>query len=158
MYIVAGHLTSKSDVYSFGVVLLEMLTGKKVMDKTRPKGEHDLVEWARPLLNKCNYFQLTDHKLQGQFSEKGMYRVMKLASRCLVGDPKARPLMSDVVEVLKSLPPYLNTVSTSKLSLQGFHVGPSNHEANYSLRTTSRNIPSRFQASPCDLKYPLSLP
>ncbi|XP_061358036.1 serine/threonine-protein kinase PBL34-like [Gastrolobium bilobum] len=160
-YVMTGHLTSKSDVYSFGVVLLEMLTGKKAMDKTRPRGEHHLVEWARPLLNKRNYFQLIDPKLQVHFSQKGAYMVMKLASHCLVGDPKTRPLMSEVVRVLKSLPPYKNMASTSQLPLQGFHVGPSNHGANkYGLRTasTSRNIPSRFQASPCDLKYPLPPP
>ncbi|KAI8032449.1 putative serine/threonine-protein kinase PIX7 [Camellia lanceoleosa] len=33
-YVMTGHLTSKSDVYSFGVVLLEMLTGRRSMDKS----------------------------------------------------------------------------------------------------------------------------
>ncbi|KAL6348361.1 hypothetical protein AAG906_005665 [Vitis piasezkii] len=36
-YVSTGHLTTKSDVYSFGVVLLEMLTGRRSMDKSRPK-------------------------------------------------------------------------------------------------------------------------
>ncbi|KAI4376682.1 hypothetical protein MLD38_014418 [Melastoma candidum] len=36
-YVMTGHLTSKSDVYSFGVVLLEILTGRRSMDKKRPK-------------------------------------------------------------------------------------------------------------------------
>lgn len=35
-YIMTGHLTSKSDVYSFGVVLLELITGRRAMDKKRP--------------------------------------------------------------------------------------------------------------------------
>ncbi|KAF7112301.1 hypothetical protein RHSIM_RhsimUnG0243400 [Rhododendron simsii] len=46
-YIETGQLTTRNDVYGFGVVLLEMLSGRKAMDKSRPSGEHNLVEWAR---------------------------------------------------------------------------------------------------------------
>ncbi|EEE67579.1 hypothetical protein OsJ_25109 [Oryza sativa Japonica Group] len=49
-YIMTGHLTAKSDVYSFGVVLLEILTGRRAVDKTRPNREQSLVEYARPCL------------------------------------------------------------------------------------------------------------
>ncbi|KAL2940097.1 Serine/threonine-protein kinase RIPK [Bienertia sinuspersici] len=42
-YVALGHLTTMSDVYSFGVVLLELLTGKRYMDKNRPEREHCLV-------------------------------------------------------------------------------------------------------------------
>ncbi|WVZ04422.1 hypothetical protein V8G54_025228 [Vigna mungo] len=33
-YVAIGRLTAKSDVYSFGVVLLELLSGRRVVDKT----------------------------------------------------------------------------------------------------------------------------
>ncbi|XP_045792068.1 translocon-associated protein subunit alpha-like [Trifolium pratense] len=39
-----GHLTTKSDVYSYGVVLLEMLYGKRAVDKNIPSRQHNLVE------------------------------------------------------------------------------------------------------------------
>ncbi|GBG73041.1 hypothetical protein CBR_g12759 [Chara braunii] len=45
-YAMTGQLTLKSDVYSFGVVLLELITGRKVIDATRPHGEHNLVAWV----------------------------------------------------------------------------------------------------------------
>ncbi|RYR70237.1 hypothetical protein Ahy_A03g016744 isoform A [Arachis hypogaea] len=41
-YLATGHLTAKSDVFSFGVVLLEMLSGRRAVDKNRPSGQHNL--------------------------------------------------------------------------------------------------------------------
>lgn len=41
-----GVLTHKSDVYSFGVILLELLTGRKPVDHTMPKGQQSLVTWV----------------------------------------------------------------------------------------------------------------
>ena len=38
-----GQLSAKSDVYSFGVVLLELLTGRKPVDHTLPRGKQSLV-------------------------------------------------------------------------------------------------------------------
>ena len=105
IYRVSGHLTSKSDVYSFGVVLLEMLTGRRSMDKNRPNGEHNLVEWARPHLGeRRRFYRLLDPQLEGCFLIKGSQKALQLAAHCLSPDPKARPLMSEVVEALKPLP------------------------------------------------------
>jgi serine/threonine protein kinase len=103
-YVMTGHLTSRSDVYSFGVVLLEMLTGRRSMDKSRPSGEHNLVEWARPYLGeKRRLYRLIDPRLDGNFSIKGAQKAAQLACHCLSRDPKARPLMSEVVEALRPL-------------------------------------------------------
>lgn len=46
-----GQLTQKSDVYSFGVVLLELLTGRKPVDHTMPRGQQSLVTWVSLLLS-----------------------------------------------------------------------------------------------------------
>ncbi|KAI3665890.1 hypothetical protein L6452_44525 [Arctium lappa] len=103
-YVMTGHLTSKSDVYSFGVVLLEMITGRRSMDKNRPNGEHNLVEWARPHLGeRRRLYHLIDPLLEGRFSVRGAQKAAQLAKLCLNRDPKARPLMSDVYEALKPL-------------------------------------------------------
>jgi len=45
-YAMTGQLTVKSDVYSFGVVLLELITGRKAIDSTRPASEQNLVSWV----------------------------------------------------------------------------------------------------------------
>lgn len=45
-YALTGQLTTKSDVYSFGVVFLEIITGRRVIDNTRPTEEQNLVAWV----------------------------------------------------------------------------------------------------------------
>ncbi|XVF14238.1 hypothetical protein REPUB_Repub09cG0040900 [Reevesia pubescens] len=113
-YVMTGHLTSKSDVFSFGVVLLEMLTGQRSMDKNRPNGEHNLVEWARPYLGeRRRFYRLMDPRLEGHFSIKGAQKAIQLAAHCLSRDPKARPLMSEIVEALKPLPNLKDMACTS---------------------------------------------
>ncbi|XP_022750626.1 probable serine/threonine-protein kinase PIX7 isoform X4 [Durio zibethinus] len=113
-YVMTGHLSSKSDVYSFGVVLLEMLTGRRSMDKNRPNGEHNLVEWARPHLgDKRSFFRILDPRLEGHFSVKGAQKAAQLAAQCLSRDPKARPRMIEVVETLKPLPNLKDMASSS---------------------------------------------
>ncbi|XP_071913095.1 serine/threonine-protein kinase PBL34-like isoform X1 [Coffea arabica] len=162
-YVMTGHLTSKSDVYSFGVVLLEMLTGRRSMDKTRPNGEHNLVEWARPYLReRRRFYRLIDPRLEGQFSIRGAQKAVQLAAHCLTRDAKARPLMSEVVEVLKPLPDLKDMASSSSYfqALQaerasiaqaiknGGRVQAALPEKNGQQNPTL-STPNRPQASPC---------
>ncbi|KAL3745232.1 hypothetical protein ACJRO7_014359 [Eucalyptus globulus] len=103
-YVMTGHLTSKSDVYSFGVVLLEILTGRRSMDKKRPSGEQNLVTWARPhLTDKRKLYHLVDPRLELNYSIKGVQKVSQLAFHCLSRDPKSRPAMDEIVKVLTPL-------------------------------------------------------
>lgn len=103
-YLATGHLTAKSDVYSFGVVLLEMLSGKRAVDKNRPSGQHNLVEWAKPYLaNKRRVFRVLDTRLEGQYSTDDACKVATLALRCLSTESKFRPNMDEVVTSLEQL-------------------------------------------------------
>ncbi|KAL4326229.1 hypothetical protein GQ457_11G018080 [Hibiscus cannabinus] len=102
-YVMTGHLTARSDIYGFGVVLLEMLLGRKAMDKSRPSREHNLVEWARPLLvHNKKLMRILDPRMEGQYSSKTAMKVANLAYQCLSQNPKGRPLMSQVVELLET--------------------------------------------------------
>ena len=127
-----GHLTAKSDVYSFGVVLLEMLSGKKAIDKNRPTGEHNLVEWAKPYLtNKRRIFRILDARLEGQYSMGRALRVANLAIHCLSVDPKVRPSMDEVVTTLEQLQDLKGTSNhdqkDSQLNLHGNSGGGPRH-------------------------------
>lgn len=103
-YLATGHLTSKSDVYSFGVVLLEMLSGRRAIDKNRPTGEHNLVEWAKPYLtNKRKIFRILDNRLEGQYSLDVAHKAANLAFRCISMDPRFRPTMNEIVKELEHI-------------------------------------------------------
>lgn len=103
-YVMTGHLTAKSDVYSFGVVLLELLTGRRSVDKTRLGKEQSLAEWARPKLNdRKKISQLIDPRLEEHYSIRAAQKACCLAYYCLSLNPKMRPFMSDVLEILEPL-------------------------------------------------------
>ncbi|GKB52656.1 E-beta-farnesene synthase, partial [Tanacetum coccineum] len=97
-----GHLTVRNDVYSFGVVLLELLTGRRSVDKTRPTKEQSLVDWARPKLkDKKKWLLSSDPRLEDQYSIRASQKAYSLAYYCLRNNHKARPLMTDIVHTLE---------------------------------------------------------
>ncbi|MCD7466961.1 hypothetical protein HAX54_004067 [Datura stramonium] len=106
-YLMTGHLTAASDVYSFGVVLLELLTGRRSVDKSRPNREQNLTDWARPQLKDSRKLRrIMDPRLEGLYPEEGVQKAALVAYQCLSHRPKARPEMSTVVKTLESLKDY----------------------------------------------------
>ncbi|KAG5541192.1 hypothetical protein RHGRI_021148 [Rhododendron griersonianum] len=103
-YVNTGHLTTRSDIYSFGVVLLELLTGRRALDKTRPKSEQNLVDWSKPYLTSSRRLRfIMDPRLSGQYSVKGAKEMALLALQCVSLIPKDRPKMPVIIETLESL-------------------------------------------------------
>jgi serine/threonine protein kinase len=115
-----GHLTTRSDVYSFGVVLLEMLSGRRAVDKNRPSGEHNLVEWAKPnLANKRKIFRILDNRLEGQYTMDVAYKAATLSLQCLSMEAKFRPTMDEVVTALEELQESRDTGGVQKTLSNG---------------------------------------
>lgn len=104
-YVQTGKLTAKSDVWSFGVVLYELITGRRAVDRNRPRGEQKLLEWVKPYVSDSKKFHvIVDPRLQGQYyCIKSVQRVAALANKCLMKQPKSRPRMSEVVSLLGSI-------------------------------------------------------
>ncbi|WVZ98273.1 hypothetical protein U9M48_043736 [Paspalum notatum var. saurae] len=103
-YAMTGQLTVKSDVYSFGVVFLELITGRKAIDNTKPHGEQNLVAWARPLFKDRRKFpKMADPLLQGRFPMRGLYQALAVAAMCLQEQAATRPFIGDVVTALSYL-------------------------------------------------------
>ncbi|XP_019193478.1 PREDICTED: protein STRUBBELIG-RECEPTOR FAMILY 5 [Ipomoea nil] len=96
--------TMKSDVYSFGVVMLELLTGRKPYDCSKPRPEQFLVRWASPQLHDIDALEkMVDPALRGLYPPKSISRFADIIALCVQAEPEFRPPMSEVVEALVRL-------------------------------------------------------
>lgn len=123
-----GDLTIKSDVYSFGVVLLELITGRRALDTSRPVDEQSIVSWAQPIFKDPSKFpEMADPLLKKGFSVTSLNQAVGVAAMCLQEEPSARPFISDISAALsflamappeapipERLAPMLSRVSTSR--------------------------------------------
>ncbi|KAL9684807.1 hypothetical protein QQ045_022248 [Rhodiola kirilowii] len=123
-YLQTGYLTYKTDVWSYGVFIYELITGRRALDPHRPRSEQKLVEWVSMQLSDPNKFDvIIDPRLEGKYTLKSVQKLSIIANRCLVKNPKSRPKMSEVVEMINrivepsshALPAFKDVVSYRKL-------------------------------------------
>lgn len=111
-----GEVSIRSDVYSFGVVLLELITGRRVIDTSRPINDQNLVAWAHPIFKDQKRFsELADPLLKGTYPAIGLNQAVGVAAMCLQEEASVRPIMTDIVTTLSFLietPPLPQTSAT----------------------------------------------
>ncbi|CAJ1961688.1 unnamed protein product [Sphenostylis stenocarpa] len=94
-----GRASTQTDVYMFGILILEVFCGRRPLEEGKPP----LVEWVWQLMEQGQIVFALDERLRakGGFSEQEMERVMHLGLLCAYPEPKARPTMRQVVNVLE---------------------------------------------------------
>ncbi|XP_014753326.1 protein STRUBBELIG-RECEPTOR FAMILY 8 isoform X2 [Brachypodium distachyon] len=103
-FAMSGTYTVKSDVYSFGVVMLELLTGRKPLDRSRERSEQSLVGWATPQLHDIDALaKMVDPAMDGMYPAKSLSRFADIIALCVQPEPEFRPPMSEVVQQLVRL-------------------------------------------------------
>ncbi|CAN1296198.1 Proline-rich receptor-like protein kinase PERK10, partial [Linum perenne] len=106
-YVTSGKLTEKSDVYSFGVVLLELITGQMPVDTSQSPGKESLVERARPFLSHAlvsgDLGSLIDPRLEKNYVDAEMFRMIESAAACVRHAAAKRPRMGQIVRALDDI-------------------------------------------------------
>ncbi|XP_050384558.1 putative serine/threonine-protein kinase [Argentina anserina] len=99
-YAISGRLTRKSDVYSFGVLLLEIVSGRAIVNFDMELGEQFLVQKAWESYKADKLLQLVDPTLQMNFSKDEALRFLKVGLLCVQEMARLRPRMTRSVEML----------------------------------------------------------
>ncbi|KAK1409796.1 hypothetical protein QVD17_36325 [Tagetes erecta] len=119
-YAVSGRLTRKSDVYSYGVLVLEMISGRSVVDFDMEHGEQFLVDKAWGMHNCNSLADLVDPLLlKGGDNDRLIaeaVRFMMVGLLCVQEVTKLRPRMSNVIKMLTGE----TSVEEVKISQPGF--------------------------------------
>ncbi|XP_038722773.1 probable serine/threonine-protein kinase PBL7 [Tripterygium wilfordii] len=96
------HLSPFSDVYSFGVILLQLVSARPAVERTRNPSNHHIIDWARPSLERGNIEEILDaNLLSTPCNMEMMLKMGELGLRCVVKTPKDRPRMSQVWQELE---------------------------------------------------------
>ncbi|KAF2301262.1 hypothetical protein GH714_021871 [Hevea brasiliensis] len=95
-------MSEKSDIYSFGVVLLELVTGREVLDDY---GE-TVIDWAKDhigqALDNNNHSSFVDFRLQ-EYDEEEIIRMICCAAASVYKPACLRPRMTQILEAYKGI-------------------------------------------------------
>ncbi|CAN1329636.1 PTI1-like tyrosine-protein kinase At3g15890 [Linum perenne] len=101
-YAMWGKVSESCDVYSFGILLLEVITGRKPIEKMPGGVKRTITEWAEPYIVQGKFKDLVDPKLRGNFDENQVKQAIYVAALCVQNEPEKRPNMKEVVNMLKN--------------------------------------------------------
>ncbi|KAJ3699236.1 hypothetical protein LUZ61_002941 [Rhynchospora tenuis] len=100
-YLQCGKATDQTDVFSYGVVVLEVCCGRRPIDKEDgSKKTVNLVDWVWKLYSEDRLIEAADRRLNGEFDEEGMVRLLLVGLSCANPNCAERPSMRKVFQIL----------------------------------------------------------
>ncbi|KAK1407710.1 hypothetical protein QVD17_39334 [Tagetes erecta] len=104
-YALYGQLTEKSDVYSFGVVVLEIMSGRKVLEEVKGvnPGMVLIADWAWEMVKSDRIEEVFDDFLrdEGTLAKGVMARFVRVGLVCAHAMVVLRPTISDAIRMLE---------------------------------------------------------
>ncbi|KAG5389541.1 hypothetical protein IGI04_031082 [Brassica rapa subsp. trilocularis] len=95
-------VNEKCDVYGFGVLILELLTGRRLVEY----GEDSFVilsDHVRVLLEQGNVLECIDPTMEEEYSEDEVLPFLKLSIVCTSQIPSNLPTMAEIVQILQAI-------------------------------------------------------
>ena len=99
-YALYGQLTEKSDVYSFGIVILEIMSGRKVID-TSNSSFLLITDWAWTLAKSGKLQEILDESIRDQGPKAVMERFVLVGILCAHVMVAFRPTIADALRMLE---------------------------------------------------------
>ncbi|CAJ1971516.1 unnamed protein product [Sphenostylis stenocarpa] len=100
-YLQYGKATDKSDAFSYGVVVLEVACGRRPIEREGSKMVN-LIEWVWGLHSEGKVIEAADKRLNGEFEEEEMRKLLLLGLSCVNPDSAERPSMRRVLQILSN--------------------------------------------------------
>lgn len=100
-YLQYGKATEKTDVFSYGVVILEVACGRRPIEREAGTQKMvNLVDWVWGLHSEGRIIEAADKRLNGEFEEEEMRKLLLLGLSCANPDSTERPTMRRVLQIL----------------------------------------------------------
>ncbi|KAK8916294.1 PTI1-like tyrosine-protein kinase [Platanthera zijinensis] len=115
-YAMWGKVSEGCDVYSFGILLLEIVTGRKPIERLPGGIKRTITEWADPFIAADQLPNLVDPRLRDDFDERELRRILHAAARCVQSEPDRRPTMRKVLSILQGTAAAADPVKNKRLA------------------------------------------
>lgn len=143
-YFQRGHNTSKIDVWSYGVFLYELITGRPPLDMNGPQNKHKILEWVKPFMGSKRFQLTVDPRLEGNYSLKLAQKLLVISSKCLSKNPKSRPEMSEVLQMVNKLiavpsqatnhaTPFMSLAHAAAFKIKKVFISATKNESNHGV-------------------------
>ncbi|KAJ3668894.1 hypothetical protein LUZ60_010844 [Juncus effusus] len=100
-YLRTYQLSEKSDVYSFGVVLVELVTGRRPIERGKDRKERMTTNWALRKYKEGDVVIAMDARLRrNPATVTAVEKMLRLAEECVIPSRKSRPSMRKCAEEL----------------------------------------------------------
>ncbi|KAE8733524.1 putative L-type lectin-domain containing receptor kinase S.7 [Hibiscus syriacus] len=104
-YLQYGKATEKTDVFSYGVVILEVACGRRPIEREGGLNSQkmvNLVDWVWGLFGEGRIIEAADKRLNGDFKEEEMRKLLLVGLSCAHPDSAERPSIRRVLQILNN--------------------------------------------------------
>ncbi|ONK78258.1 uncharacterized protein A4U43_C02F16320 [Asparagus officinalis] len=110
-YMTNAKLTTASDIYSFGIVVLQLLSGKKVIELDIEARETLTTKAKDAALGRRPLEDFVDPRLNGELNLKDFESILRVAVLCVASSSRGRPTTKEVYDEMNKA--WKNTFTTT---------------------------------------------